>query len=125
MDKISYDKVTKQLLSNAKYIEDGKRPGYTTGTDDVLSNFKRVGEQTSTIPEKIAMIYMLKHLDSIRTLLNNIDKGFETEDPEPWTGRLYDILNYVKLLHALLWEREGKPMPGCSSPRPTNGGSKS
>ena len=122
MNQAEYDLVTEGFLAEAKGVEDSKRPGYTTGTQDVLSNFKRIAEQTGTIPEKIAMIYMLKHLDSIRTVLNRLESrvGGDIEDPEPWNGRLQDILNYVKLLHALLWEREAKPVPG---PRPTNGGS--
>ena len=119
MNLAMYDALCEALMEQAKSVEDAKRPGYTTGTDDVLSNFKRVGEQTGIMPEKVLMIYMLKHLDSIRTLLNNIEKGETTQDPEPWQGRMHDIINYVKLLYALMAERELH-----NGPTPTNGGSK-
>ena len=123
MNQEQYDLVTQQLASIAREIEEKKRPGYTTGTEDVLSNFKRIAEQTGTIPEKIAMIYMLKHLDSIRTLLNDLESEIDNDDPEPWYGRIADIFNYVRLLYALLREREllthGPQVP------PTNGGKKS
>ena len=119
MNQSEYDNLIDGLLYAAREVEDAKRPGYTTGTEDVLSNFKRVGEQTGIMPEKVLMIYMLKHLDSIRTKLNDIEMDKKNEDPEPWQGRMYDILNYVKLLYALMTERERR-----NGPKPTNGGSK-
>jgi hypothetical protein len=40
-----YDKVAGDLMALALSIEDGKRPGYTVGSEDVLANFKRAAER--------------------------------------------------------------------------------
>lgn len=119
MNQDEYDDVTTLLADKALNIEETKRPGYTTNTMDVLSNFKRVADQIGTIPEKVLMVYMLKHLDSIRTVLNDIESGKENVDPEGWEGRLCDIYNYVRLLFALMWERDN-----AGGPAPSNGGMK-
>jgi len=48
------------------------------------------------------MIYFLKHVDSITAMVRRPD----LPQSEEMTGRFADALNYIKLLYALLKERE-------------------
>ena len=55
-----------------------------------------------TTPEVVAMIYLLKHIDSIR---NYVLHGKEASD-EPIFGRIMDARNYLALLGGLIRERK-------------------
>ena len=79
---------------------------YTVSDDDKLANFKSIAERLKCKPEFVAMVYLLKHMDSVR---NYVLQGTEASN-EPIEGRLRDIRNYCLLLGALIKERkeEGK-----------------
>jgi hypothetical protein len=51
----------------------------------------------------VAMVFLLKHMDSIRNYILN---GVEASD-EPISGRIRDARNYLMLLHAILLESKG------------------
>jgi len=51
----------------------------------------------------VAMVYLLKHMDSIRNYVLN---GVEASD-ESISGRIRDARNYLMLLHAILLESKG------------------
>jgi hypothetical protein len=114
MEHKEYEELTDGLMKKAMFIEHSKRPAYTVGSADVLANFKRVGERTELAPEKVAMIYFLKHIDSIQSMVvkqNQID-------PEPMDERFCDAINYLRLLYALLYERElGKEIAAVNDGR--------
>lgn len=82
------------------------------GQDEVLANFYRGSELVDIIPEKILMIYMSKHWDSVSKFIKTIDKdGFEAAinlSSEPIHMRIVDIINYLYLLNAMLIERQRK-----------------
>jgi hypothetical protein len=82
------------------------------GQDEVLANFYRGSELVDIIPEKILLIYMSKHWDSVSKFIKTIDKdGFEAAinlSSEPIHMRIVDIINYLYLLNAMLIEREKK-----------------
>ena len=75
---------------------------YTVSDDDKLANFKSIGERLKCKPEFVAMVYLLKHMDSVR---NYVLQGTEASN-EPIEGRLRDIRNYCLLLGALIKERK-------------------
>lgn len=75
---------------------------YTVSDEDKLKNFKAIGERLHLSPEMVAMVYLLKHMDSVR---NYVIKGIESSN-EPIEGRLHDIRNYCLLLGALIKERK-------------------
>jgi len=97
-----YEAVAGGLISHAQEIEDAKRPSYTLGSEDVLANFKRVGERTGLTPGQVLSVYLLKHVDSITAALCRPD----LPQAEAVKGRFADGLNYLKLGFALWSEEE-------------------
>ena len=75
---------------------------YTISDKDKLANFKSIGQRLRCQPEFVAMVYLLKHMDSVR---NYVLEGTEASN-EPIEGRLRDIRNYCLLLGALIKERK-------------------
>ena len=73
---------------------------YTVSSDDKLKNFKSVGERLNLKPEEILLVYLLKHMDSIR---NYVKTGTEACE-ESISGRIRDASNYLLLLHAMILE---------------------
>jgi len=103
MTSEEYQKITDELLHLARQIEDSKRPSYTVGSEDVLANFKRVGTASGMTPAQCCLVYMMKHVDAICTLISKP----ELDDPEPAITRFCDLINYTRLLFALTQEGEG------------------
>lgn len=73
---------------------------YTVSDDDKFKNFKSIGERINIKAEKVALIYLLKHMDSIR---NYVLSGTESSD-EPIMGRIMDARNYLLLLGGIIEE---------------------
>lgn len=104
--KISeFEKVQKFLSSESQKVQDDKRPAYTIGSDDVLANFKRVGNAAGIPPSKVALVYFLKHVDSITAYIKDRDAISQSE---PMVGRIVDAKNYLDLMAACLIEEEDK-----------------
>ena len=75
---------------------------YTMNDIDKLKNFKFIAERLKDTPEKVAMVYLLKHMDSIT---NYVLEGVEASD-ESIEGRFHDVRNYALLLHAIIKENK-------------------
>lgn len=73
---------------------------YTVHNADKLHNFKSIAERTGLKTEEVLLVYLLKHMDSIR---NYIQEGVEASD-EPIAGRIRDARNYLLLLRAIIDE---------------------
>jgi hypothetical protein len=67
-----------------------------------LKNFKSIGERMELNAEHVALIYLLKHMDSIRNYVLN---GKEASE-EPIIGRIQDARNYLLLLGGIIAERK-------------------
>ncbi len=76
---------------------------YTISNEDKLKNFKSIADRLETTPSEVAMVYLLKHMDSIRNYVLN---GVEASD-ESISGRIRDARNYLMLLHAIILESKG------------------
>jgi predicted RND superfamily exporter protein len=76
---------------------------YTVSDEDKLKNFKSIADRLETTPSEVAMVYLLKHMDSIRNYVLN---GVEASD-ESISGRIRDARNYLMLLHAIIIETKG------------------
>ena len=74
---------------------------YTVSDEDKFKNFKSIAERMGCKPEEVAMVYLLKHMDSIR---NYVLSGVEASD-EPIMGRIMDARNYLLLLGGIISER--------------------
>jgi len=99
----------------AKYMQEEenkimlvKGEEYTVSDEDKFKNFKSIGDRMDLKAEEVALIYLLKHMDSIRNYVLN---GKEVSD-EPIIGRIQDARNYLLLLGGIIEESksfEGKP----------------
>lgn len=96
-----YDRIQSHVRSVARVVEEDKRPAYTMGSDDVLANFKRVGKAAGIAPSQVALVYCLKHIDSISAYIKNRDAISQSE---PMIGRFCDAKNYLDLIVACLVE---------------------
>ncbi|MEK9632039.1 MAG: hypothetical protein VW076_09230, partial [Synechococcus sp.] len=67
-------------------------------SDDQLANFKRLSEQLGLSPEKVIMVYLTKHLDSISSFVRNPEQDLS----EPIDGRIDDAILYLSLLKACI-----------------------
>ncbi len=76
------------------------KTGDTAGDEDKFKNFKSIAERMSLRTEQVAMIYLLKHMDSIR---NYIHTGKESSE-ESILGRIQDARNYLLLLGGIIEE---------------------
>ena len=63
------------------------------------ANFKRVGEYLKLPPEKVLMVYLLKHIDGIAAYVD----GHKSQR-EPIDGRVIDAIVYLFLLYGLITE---------------------
>ncbi len=73
---------------------------YTISNEDKFRNFKSIGERADIEPKRVALTYLLKHLDSI---CNFVLHGKEASD-EPIMGRIMDARNYLLLLGGMIEE---------------------
>lgn len=80
---------------------------YTVSDTDKFKNFKSIAERLHVTPEIVAMIYLLKHMDSIR---NYVLTGTESST-EPIKGRIQDARNYLLLLGGILHEKQAQKRP--------------
>lgn len=94
--------VIKDLLIECEAAAGAKGRAYS-GDDDSLANFKRNGERLGLSKYQILSVYANKHIDTI----NNAIK-FHPEVPVDLTeglkGRIIDVINYMTILYALLYE---------------------
>lgn len=102
MTSVEYQKIKRVLRATADSIETSKRPAYTIGSEDVLANFKRVAASSGMTPAQCALVYMLKHVDSISSYVTNPN----LLQAEPLIERFADLDNYGNLLLALLVEQD-------------------
>ncbi len=77
---------------------------YTVSNEDKFKNFKSIGDRMELDAEHVALIYLLKHMDSIRNYVLN---GKEASE-EPIIGRIQDARNYLLLLGGIIAERKNK-----------------
>jgi len=102
VDRKTYEEVKRGLRAVQDGIETSKRPAYTVGSADVLANFKRVAERSGISPLQCILVYFLKHIDSIQSIVSP-PKGTITQ-AEPIVERFADASNYLNLMLALLIE---------------------
>lgn len=107
MDSETYKKLAKRLMDDEWQIQETKGKEYRHD-DDVLANFKRLGQMLDVHPAVVCMIYMFKHIDS---LISFIKGGMNEEGlSEPIEGRIMDTRNYEMLLNAIFVEEREKRM---------------
>ena len=87
------------LFSKCADIATAKGNEYS-GLEDAHMNFKRLGHKLGLPPEKVLMVYLTKHMDSIDSFIRSgLDSSHLTE---PIEGRIIDAITYLSLLAALI-----------------------
>ena len=76
-----------------------KNKEYAPGTDK-LSNFRSAGEFTGQDEKVVLFGYMLKHWDSIKTMILS-GKNYPTEQ---WREKIADSINYLIILYSMIKE---------------------
>ncbi len=87
------DWVWNQIVTQARTIELGKRPAYTSGASDVLVNFKRAATRVGITPLQAWGVHLAKQLDTIFTYATDPS----IPQAEPMASRFADVYNYLKL----------------------------
>ena len=99
-------RILEDLFAEALAVSKAKGAAYSS-TEDALSNFKTVSEQTGTTPFQVWSVYFLKHVISVlNAIKQNPDKP--VEKTESLRGRLIDIIVYAGILEAMSRE-ENEP----------------
>ena len=92
---------SKKMQDEENRLMTVKGEEYTVSDEDNFKNFKSIGERMDLQAEKVCLIYLLKHMDSIR---NYVLTGSEVSE-EPIIGRIQDARNYLLLLGGIIEEK--------------------
>jgi|TARA_R100000781_G_scaffold12701_1_gene11143 hypothetical protein len=92
---------SKKMQDEENRLMTVKGEEYTVSDEDKFKNFKSIGERMDLQAEKVCLIYLLKHMDSIR---NYVLTGSEVSE-EPIMGRIQDARNYLLLLGGIIEEK--------------------
>tara|TARA_R100001163_G_scaffold54897_1_gene42252 strand:- start:299 stop:619 length:321 start_codon:yes stop_codon:yes gene_type:complete len=101
MNSLKFNKNINELSNYAEMVMNKKGPEYTTGSKDVLNNFKATAEKIGVEPLDIWFAYFDKQVSSIAAHVGNQN----LKKAEPLVSRFADIINYAQLGYALFIER--------------------
>tara|TARA_R110001599_G_scaffold255430_1_gene455627 strand:- start:2543 stop:2896 length:354 start_codon:yes stop_codon:yes gene_type:complete len=94
--------IAEKFFKNCLEVSKAKGEEYTVGSGQKFTNFESIGERLSLSREEVLMVYLLKHIDSIRYYILH---GTEASD-EKIDGRILDAVNYLVLLYGMIYEKE-------------------
>jgi len=101
-----FNKFLKKLIEKEQLLLNQKGKEYS-GVKDRFTNFKDLGCELALPQEKVAFIYLKKHLDSLKSYINNIgNQEYIDNLSEPILGRINDARNYLALIGGMIEERE-------------------
>ena len=100
MQNDTFFMIAEKFFQNCLEVSKAKGEEYTVGTGQKFKNFESVGERLGLSAERVLLVYLLKHMDSIR---NYVLSGVESSD-EPIMGRIMDARNYLLLLGGMIEE---------------------
>ena len=102
MTSIEFNELVNKLDLYAHQTMNKKGPEYTTGSEDVLNNFKATAKKLGVDPLVVWYAYFDKQVSSVAAHVSNHDLN----KAEPMISRFGDIINYAKLGYALFNERD-------------------
>ena len=102
MTSIEFNELVNKLDLYAHQTMNKKGPEYTTGSEDVLNNFKSTAKKLGVDPLVVWYAYFDKQVSSVAAHVSNHDLN----KAEPMISRFGDIINYAKLGYALFNERD-------------------
>lgn len=105
MTKDCFEELREEFLEHEARILDWKRGEYSPN-EDRLQNFREVAALTGLRMSEMALIWLLKHIQSIALAVRtgNYAWAWTTEGGEGLKQRIADARNYLLLLAACLEE---------------------
>lgn len=109
-----FEEIREEFLEHESKILDWKRGEYAPN-DDRLQNFREVAALTGLRLSEVALIWLLKHIQSIALAVRtgNYVWAWTTEGGEGLKQRIADARNYLLLLAACLEEESRAASRGC------------
>ena len=106
-----FEALREEFLTHEARIMDWKRDEYSPNEDRLL-NFRQVAEFEGRTPAKVALTWLLKHIQSITLAVQSAEYAWawETEGGEGLKQRIADARNYLLLLAACLEEQNDSVM---------------
>ena len=107
MKQSELDLIVNEFIDHSAKLLVSKGTEYAQSTGDRLTNFKEVARFLNKTPEEVALVYLMKHVQSIQ---NGIEKGdfdwrWQKDDgSEAFKSRFADAINYLLLLAAIIEE---------------------
>ena len=102
MDNETFFMIAEKFFDNCLDISKKKGEEFTVGSGKKFTNFESIAARLDWTREKVLMVYLEKHIDSIRHFILH---GTEASD-EKIDGRILDAVNYLVLLYGMLYETE-------------------
>lgn len=106
MNSQDFAKVFEARVDLCRRVMLAKNQDYGRG-DDRLHNFRQIAETENCTMEQAAQGMLVKHWQSIRDMLGDLDRGNRHLMPA-WEEKIGDALNYLFLLRAMLEERNNR-----------------
>jgi hypothetical protein len=103
MNGLWFEGVLREVLEQTEHVLGKKAKEYASDVDR-LHNFKRAADVLQTTPEAALAGFMTKHWVSILDMIDGVEKGV-IHPTELWNEKIYDSINYLILLKALVTER--------------------
>lgn len=94
-----FEKVLVEMQNYNKEILSSKATEYATDSDR-LHNFKRSAAILRSSPEKALVGFLIKHITSVIDMCDDPEK----HDLTTWREKIGDSINYLHLLHGLVYE---------------------
>ena len=104
MKKQDFRNIIMEQFGSLNNLTSTKGEEYARSDDDQLANFKRQAMDLGIPMEKVLLVYLNKHMDSIRTYIKSVP--FPEPLSEPIESRIDDAILYLILLRAMVVERQ-------------------
>lgn len=95
--------IIEKTIKNIRLLEATKGGEYATDLDR-LHNFRHNAEDCGTNMELIWRVYAGKHWDAISSYIRDLLLGKTRERSEPIEGRIDDLIVYLILLKAIIYD---------------------
>lgn len=104
-----FEVLCKEFVKKEQELMNWKCDEYTKGGDRII-NFKQVADFTNTTAKDVALMYLLKHIQSTAIAIKNNDYNWvwETPEGEGLKQRIADARNYLLLLAACIEDEKIK-----------------
>lgn len=107
MRTVDFYQYVQKFLEECLDTMQKKGDAYAGKDQDRFANFNKLAAKLDMSREKILMVYMQKHLDAIESFIRG-----EYADPEPISGRVKDVINYLLILAGMIKENTDASMAG-------------